>query len=169
MIFKCSWFGLTVLVVSHVWVACWARTFEPPAAGSRAQAYAIRLTPGQDLKKELLAFAARHQLKAPTIVTCVGSLTDVNVRLANQKGGTPRKGHFEIVSLVGLLDPPGGHVHLCVTDENGMAFGGHLLDGNIVYTTVEVIVAELSDLEFTREIDPTFGYHELSVKRRAHP
>ncbi len=115
------------------------------------------------MKKELLAYAQREGLWAAAIVTCVGSLTDVNVRLANQKGGTTRQGHFEITSLVGILDPAGGHLHLGVTDKDGVAFGGHLLDGNLVYTTAEVVLVELTDLEFRREIDPTFGYNELSV------
>jgi uncharacterized protein len=133
---------------------------------SGIKGYAVRLTPGQDVKKELLAFARKEGLKAPAIVTCVGSLTDVNVRLANQKEGTARKGHFEIVSLVGMLDADGGHLHLCVTDKDGVAFGGHLLDGSLVYTTAEVVIAELGGLEFRREEDKTFGYKELVVYPR---
>jgi predicted DNA-binding protein with PD1-like motif len=144
---------------------------EPPKASvsSGIKGYAVRLTPGQDLKKELLAFARKEGLKAPAIVTCVGSLTDVSVRLANQKEGTTRKGYFEIVALVGLLDPAGGHIHLCVTDKDGVAFGGHLMDGSLVYTTAEVVIAELSDLEFKREEDKTFGYKELVVYPRSNP
>ena len=37
---------------------------------SGVTAYAFRLTPGVDLKRELLAFAARHHLKAAAVVTC---------------------------------------------------------------------------------------------------
>lgn len=137
-----------------------------PLPTSSLRAYALRLKPGQDVKKELLAYAQREGLKAAAIVTCVGSLTDVNVRLANQKGGTVRQGHFEITSLVGILDPAGGHLHLGVTDKDGVAFGGHLLDGNLVYTTAEIVLVELTDLEFRREVDPTFGYKELTIVPR---
>lgn len=146
-----------------------SRVFAEPSKSTHAsgvKAFALRLSPRQDLKKELLAFARREGLKAAAIVTCVGSLTDVNVRLANRETGTARTGHFEIVSLVGLLDPDGGHLHLCVTDRDGNAFGGHLLDGSLVYTTAEVVIAELSDLEFKRELDKTFGYRELVVYPR---
>lgn len=137
-----------------------------PANASGIKAYAVRLTPKQDLKKELLAIARREGMKAPAILTCVGSLTDINVRLANREGGTARSGHFEIVSLVGLLDADGGHLHLCVTDQDGHAFGGHLLDGSLVYTTAEVVIVELQDLAFRREVDKTFGYKELVVEQR---
>ncbi len=162
--------AVTLLAAVAVGVAAWGRAAPPPAAGappSAVRAYAFRLKPGQDLKKELLAFARREGLKAPAVLTCVGSLTDVALRYANQPGPAVRKGHFEIVSLVGTLDPAGGHLHLCVADKDGVAFGGHLLDGCVVYTTAEVVVGELTELEFRREVDPTFGYNELAVYRRA--
>ena len=36
--------------------------------------HAFRLTPGQDLKKSLVAYAKGEKLEAGCIVTCVGSL-----------------------------------------------------------------------------------------------
>ena len=45
-------------------------------------------------------------------------------------------------------------------------FGGHVLDGCRVYTTAEVVVAELTDLFFDRHTDATFGYRELVVAPR---
>lgn len=133
---------------------------------SGVRGYAFRLTPGQDLKQELLAFAARHDLRAAAILTCVGSLTDVCLRFANRPDGTPRRGHFEIVGLVGTLIAAGGHLHLAVADESGVMFGGHLLDGCLVYTTAEVVLAELGDVQFTRRLDAAFGYQELVVAPR---
>ncbi len=32
--------------------------------------------------------------------------------------------------------------------------GRHLLDGSIIYTTEEIIITELVDLEFKRELEP---------------
>lgn len=42
--------------------------------------HAFRLTPGQDLKKSLLAYAKGAKLEAGCIVTCVGSLSKVRAR-----------------------------------------------------------------------------------------
>jgi len=137
-----------------------------PGRSSPARLFAFRLTPSQDLRQELIAFSRRKHLQAGAVVTCVGSLTDVTLRLANQDKPTNRQGHFEIVSLVGTLDPSGGHLHLCVTDRDGVAFGGHLVDGCRIYTTAEIVVAELTDLELRREVDKTFGYKELVVRPR---
>ncbi len=125
--------------------------------------FAFRLRPGQDLKRELIAFAERHALVAPVVLTCVGSLMQVSLRFAHASETTVRTGFFEIVSLVGCVDPPRGHLHLSAADENGVVVGGHLMDGCEVYTTAEVVIGELPGVLFRRELDPTYGYKELVV------
>ncbi|MFK8057807.1 MAG: PPC domain-containing DNA-binding protein [Saprospiraceae bacterium] len=129
-----------------------------------AQHYVIRLHPGQDLKKALAAFAKTKNLRAAWIVTAVGSLTTYQLRFANQQEGYSEQGHFEIVSLTGALSADSMHVHMSVSDSTGRTVGGHLLDGNIVYTTVELVIGATDNLEFSREIDTTYGYRELVVK-----
>ena len=94
----------------------------------------------------------------------MGSLTVATLRLANQEGPTVYQGHFEIVSLVGTLSVNGSHLHLAVSDSTGRTIGGHLLDGCRVYTTAEIVLGELPQLEFRRETDATFGYRELVVR-----
>jgi predicted DNA-binding protein with PD1-like motif len=137
-----------------------------PAAplSSPLKAYALRLKPGDDLRQQLTAFLAAHGIKAGAVLTCVGSLTTVTLRLANQDGPTVYQGHFEIVSLVGTLSTNGSHLHLSVADSTGRTLGGHLLDGCRVYTTAEIVLGELPALEFGREADPAFGYKELVVR-----
>ncbi|WP_026896897.1 PPC domain-containing DNA-binding protein [Daejeonella oryzae] len=130
---------------------------------SSVKAYAFRLTPGQDLKAELENFIKLHQIKAAAILTCAGSLTDAHIRFANQQEGKSLKGYFEILSLTGTLSTHGMHLHISVSDEKGNTIGGHLLTGNIIYTTAEIVIAELPDLDFKREVDGTFGYKELKV------
>ena len=97
------------------------------------------------------------------MLTCVGSLTVTTLRLANQEGPSVYKGHFEIVSLVGTLSVNGSHLHLAVSDSTGRTIGGHLLDGCRVYTTAEIVLGELPEVEYRRETDPAFGYKELVV------
>src|SRR4051812_44472627 len=119
--------------------------------------FAFRLHPGRDLKRELIAFAERHALAAPVVLTCVGSLQQLSLRFAHASEATVRTGFFEIVSLVGCVDPPRGHLHLSAADENGVVVGGHLMDGCEVYTTAEVVIADLPGVRFRRELDPTYG------------
>jgi predicted DNA-binding protein with PD1-like motif len=135
----------------------------PVAATSTLKTYALRLRPGDDLRQSLAAFVKAHDIRAGAMVTCVGSLTVATLRLANQEGPSVYRGHFEIVSLVGTLSVNGSHLHLAVSDSTGRTIGGHLLDGCRVYTTAEIVLSELTELEFRREPDPTFGYQELAV------
>ncbi|WP_420150912.1 PPC domain-containing DNA-binding protein [Spirosoma sp.] len=128
--------------------------------------YSCRLKPGQDLKKEIDNLVIRNSITAGVIVTCVGSLTDVTVRLANQLEPTTWRGHFEIVSLVGTLSTNGCHLHLGVAGSTGQTLGGHVLEGCTVYTTVELVIGVMQDLNYSRKIDPTFGYKELIIRKR---
>ena len=140
-----------------------------PAPHSALKTYALRLRPGDDLRQQLMAFVQAHHLLAGTMLTCVGSLTVATLRLANQDGPTVYRGHFEIVSLVGTLSVNGSHLHLAVADSTGRTIGGHLLDGCRVYTTAEIVLGELPQLEFRRETDPAFGYQELVVRPAPGP
>lgn len=127
---------------------------------------AIRLSPHQDLKQELIAYAKKHQFKAAFIATCVGSLEQMHIRYANEENGTLLKGHFEIVSLVGTFSDTSSHIHISASDSTGKTLGGHLLDNSLIYTTAEIVIGELTDLEFNRRTDSTYGYKELDVKIR---
>lgn len=133
---------------------------------SVVEAYSFRLKPGQDLKQELDKMVNQQRISAGLIMTCVGSLTDVGLRLANQETGTSYKGHFEIVSLVGTLSANGSHIHLAVADSTGRTIGGHLLEGCKIYTTAELVIGILPDVIFSREPDPTFGYKELVIRKK---
>jgi len=128
--------------------------------------YSFRLRPGQDLKTELDALVKQQGISAGIMLTCVGSLTDVTLRLANQDGASIWQGHFEIVSLVGTLSTNGSHLHLSVSDSTGRTIGGHLLTGCKIYTTAEIVVGVMPSLNYVREPDPTFGYRELVVRKK---
>ena len=133
------------------------------ARASALKSYSLRLRPGDDLRQQLTAFVQEHHIRAGAMLTCVGSLTVTTLRLANQEAASVYRGHFEIVSLVGTLSVNGSHLHLAVSDSTGRTIGGHLLDGCRVYTTAEIVLGELPEVEYRRETDPAFGYKELVV------
>lgn len=123
----------------------------------------FRLLPGDDLKKGIEKALNEQQVSAGWIVTIVGSLTRVHLRFANQPTGTVKEGFFEIVGCNGTLSINGSHIHLCVADENGQSWGGHLLDGNIVYTTAEIVIQVTDSLVFRREADGSTPWPELVI------
>lgn len=127
--------------------------------------HALRLKPGQDLKLSIDSFVKENNIGAGWIATCVGSLTEYNVRFANQEKGYSDKGHFEIVSLVGTLSVNGSHIHLSISDSTGKTIGGHLLDGCKVYTTAEIVIGESKELIFVRKEDGSTPWKELEIKK----
>ena len=128
--------------------------------------HAIRLKPGQDLKKEIQNYVQEHKIEAGWIMTCAGSITQYHLRFANQPNGFKANGHFEIVSLTGTISINGSHLHMSVSDSTGKTIGGHLLDSNFIYTTAEIVIGEGKQLIFTREKDGTTEWEELQIKKR---
>jgi uncharacterized protein len=124
----------------------------------------IRLKPGQDLKKELDALALKNNLKAACVLTCVGSLTTAVLRYANQPTTSTLTGHFEIVSLTGTMSIHGSHYHISISDGEGRTYGAHLMEGCKIYTTAEIVVGVLEDVEFLREMCAESGYPEMVVR-----
>jgi predicted DNA-binding protein with PD1-like motif len=127
--------------------------------------HAFRLKPGQDLKKEIQRVVDENKIAAGWISTCVGSLTNYNIRFANQPAISSDTGHFEIVSLTGTVSVNGSHLHISVSDSTGKTTGGHLSDGCIVYTTAEIVLLSSTDFVFKRRVDGTTPWDELQVER----
>ncbi|XP_070705950.1 bifunctional protein GlmU-like [Pempheris klunzingeri] len=136
---------------------------------SSLQVHAVRFGPGQELLGSLQAFVEERRLRAPFIITCVGSVTKATLRLANATATNTNEvlhlsGRFEIVSLVGTLNPD-AHLHICLSDTEGKTVGGHVLGDLQVFTTAEVVVGEAVDLRFSREMDERTGFPELLVQQ----
>jgi hypothetical protein len=152
-----------VLLLSVLFIQC---KNKPAMETSPVKVHAFRLKPGQDLRAEIESFVAKEKITAGYIITCVGSLTQTNIRYANQPEGAKMNGHFEIVSLVGTVSINGSHLHLSVSDSTGKTTGGHLLKDNLIYTTAEIVIGESKDLLFTREKDDSTPWEELQVKKK---
>ncbi len=125
---------------------------------------AVRLAPNDDLKQALENITREHNLLAAAIVSAVGSLSSASIRLGTGEIKN-LDGPFEIVSLSGTLGKGGMHVHVAVSNSSGNTFGGHMLNGCEVRTTVEIVIHNLSDeYIFDRVEDPDTGYKELVVR-----
>ncbi len=128
--------------------------------------YAFRLPPGKDLRVEIDNFVMEKHISAGIMLTCVGNLQKVVIRMANADIIKTFNGSFEIVSLVGTLEEGNSHLHISISDENGKVIGGHLKQGSIVGVTAEVVIGELEDKKFSRKFDESTGYDELVVNNK---
>jgi uncharacterized protein len=132
---------------------------------SKVIAHTIRLKPHQDVRLSLEQYVKDHHINAACILSAVGSLETASIRYANQKKTDTLHQFFEVVSLVGTLSANSGvHLHISISDSAGATKGGHLQVGNLVYTTLEIVLAELPKSNYLRTLDSTYGYKELDVK-----
>jgi hypothetical protein len=140
----------TVILLSFLFLQC---KNSQPLNSSDSITHTFRFKPGQDLKQEIESFVIKEDIKAGWIIKCAGSLTSTNLRIANQTECTKANGHFEILSLVGTISTNGSHLNLSISDSLGNTTGVHLLEGNPVYTTAEIVIGESEKLVFSRESD----------------
>jgi predicted DNA-binding protein with PD1-like motif len=128
-----------------------------------------RLHKGSDLKLEIKRIAKENHFSAACIVNAVGSLSKLIIRTDVRDGKPVIKeyGKVEIVSLIGTIGKDGGHLHIHIAggQTNGNVVGGHLVDGCIVHTTVELMFLVMNDMEFKTVLDPNTGFDELLVKK----
>lgn len=128
--------------------------------------HTFRLTPGEDLMEGILAYIKEKEIQAASIVTCVGSLTEATLRMANASREKPnqtktRVERFEIVSMTGTGNTESAHFHLGLSDKDGDFFGGHLMEGCKIFTTAEITLLESPNAIFTRIYDEKTGFKEL--------
>ena len=125
--------------------------------------YTFRLKSVQDLFDSIESVVREKQIEAGCVLSGIGSLRHFTVRLADHDTPTQYEGHFEIVSLAGLVSIHGTHLHISVSDGEGRTIGGHLVSGCKIYTTAEIVLAKFSDVIYKREFAQDSGYDELVV------
>lgn len=126
--------------------------------------HTFRLKPQQDLFDSIETFIFENKIEAGCILSFVGSLTHVTLRLANRSYYNEYEGHFEIVSITGTVSTNGSHIHISISDGDGATIGGHLVSGCKIYTTAEIVLAVFDDVIYKRELlENDSGYEELVV------
>lgn len=125
----------------------------------------IRLLPGDDLRVALEAATRAAGWEAAFVIAGVGSLTDARLRLAGAAETAQWPGDSEILSLSGSLSPDGAHLHAALSLPDGRVVGGHVVPGNRVRTTAEVLLVPLPGWRFRRQPDAATGWAELHITR----
>jgi uncharacterized protein len=154
---------ISLLLISILFFSC--DTSKKIMNTKNITAHPFRLKPGQDLRKSIEDYVKENDIKAGWVATCVGSLTNYNIRFANQKDGSTGTGYFEIVSLTGTVSTNGSHIHISISDSTGRTIGGHLLQGCVVYTTAEIVLQSSPSFIFKREKDGSTPWEELQVEK----
>lgn len=131
------------------------------AAGRPYRVHALRLVPGTDARMALHDWCKGKGIEAAAVVSAVGSLNRALLRYGGRSEATIVEGDLEVCALSGTLSRHGMHLHLAVADAEGRMSGGHMLDGCVVRTTLEIIIQEIGGVRFIRRRDDRTGYEEL--------
>eukprot|EP00088_Acartia_fossae_P008406 TRINITY_DN14010_c0_g1_i1.p1 TRINITY_DN14010_c0_g1~~TRINITY_DN14010_c0_g1_i1.p1 ORF type:complete len:168 (-),score=28.92 TRINITY_DN14010_c0_g1_i1:258-728(-) len=140
----------------------------PALQTSNLRVHCVRLEPGMEIKSALLRYAEENNLRAPFIMTCVGSVTKATIRYAAQvtaDSTVDLNEKMEICSLVGTLGA-GAHLHIVLGREDGSTISGHAIGNLEVFTTAEIVLGECTDLVFNRTFDSRTGFPELDIQKR---
>lgn len=145
-------------------------------SGSMKRIITFRIKPHEDVMETMEAVCKKEGIQNGVIISAIGSLRGAQFMNPEPKPdhkagyayGDPIKleGPIELVFASGLITHDGEgklmlHVHVTLSDVNGKGYGGHLIPGNKVLLTTEVVIGEFEGIEMLRlwddEIDlPSF-------------
>lgn len=129
---------------------------------------AIRLKYGDDLRKSIEDLTKSHNIDTAIVLSGVGCLSSLNIRLAKAIDYYQKQADYEIVSLTGTVSKGKAHIHISVSDELGNCIGGHLEQGCIINTTCELVLGILQEYSSNREYDEETGYDEIVFREVNH-
>lgn len=126
--------------------------------------YAIRLEKGADLKSSISDICIKNGFDTVVILSGVGSVYEVKIRLAGAEDYLESKKDYEIVSITGTVSKGRCHIHISFSDEKGNLIGGHLEKGCLINTTCELVFGVLEQYTSDRLYDEKTGFDELVLK-----
>lgn len=124
----------------------------------------LRLVPGDDLRSTVETRARQAFPDGAFVVCGIGSLGDVRLRRAGADEAVHHAGDHEILTLSGTVTPQGAHLHMSVSSATGEVRGGHVVTGNRVRTTVELLLVAAPGWRLSRAPDAATGYPELTIR-----
>ena len=150
------------------------------AQGRLGRVVVLRLKPGTDLLDGIQSACERYGIHNGVILSAIGSLARVRYcdvePLPEKKCGY---GYGKILALDETIELTGAsgvicsdaegainlHIHMSLSDKNGKAYGGHLVQGTTVLMTADIVLGEIEGLAMLREYDPDMDVYLLSPKQ----
>ena len=150
------------------------------AEGKLGRVVVVRLAPGTDLLEGIQAACEKHRIRNGVVISAIGSLNGVRFcdvePLPDKKCGY---GYGKVLSLDETIELTGAggviccdeagkinlHIHISMSDKNGKAFGGHLVEGTKVLMTADIVLGEIEGISMLREHDPYMDVYLLSPKQ----
>lgn len=150
------------------------------AEGKISRVIVLRLKPGTDLLGGIQAACERYQVHNGVILSAIGSLACVRYcdveALPGKKCGY---GYGKVLTLDETIELTGAggvvcsdaegninlHIHICMSDKTGRAYGGHLVEGTRILMTADIVLGEIEGVSMLREYDPEMDVYLLSPRQ----
>ncbi len=126
---------------------------------------AVRLKKGDDLGSSIESLCKENDIDTAAVLSGVGCLYKVKIRLAKAEAFLEKEDDYEIVSLTGTVSKGKAHIHIALSDQHGNLIGGHLSQGCLVNTTCELVLGVLEEYISERVYDEQTGYDEIVFKK----
>ena len=151
------------------------------AVGSLGKIITMRFEPGREVMSSLTEVCRENGLNNGMILGGIGSLAKAvfcnPIAKADEKSGygygAPMilEGAIEVISISGMICQGNEgeilvHAHAAFSDKDGKGYAGHLLEGNIVLKTVDLIVAKIEGIHMGRRWDDYLNAYIFKPSQR---
>ena len=136
----------------------------------------VRLKPKDEIREKIEEVMKHNGLKKAVILSAIGSVFEATFFGVKKNSELPfgkdkitiikETGPFEILTLEGNILPAGdkliSHIHITLGAHDGSILGGHL-DRAIVYTTLELFLAEIKESKVEKEPNNIAGGIQIKL------
>ena len=151
------------------------------AVGSLGKIITMRFEPGLEVLSSLTEICRENGLNNGLILGGIGSLAKAvfcnpEAKAQEKSGygyGAPiiLEGAIELISVSGMICQGGKgeiliHAHAAFSDKDGKGYAGHLLEGNIVLKTVDLVVSEIKGIHMGRRWDDYLNAYIFNPSQR---
>lgn len=137
------------------------------AEGLINRVIAIRVSPGEEVLSAIESACKKHNINNGIILSAIGSFDGARFFTPvplDTKAGAGYSDPIELTGPIELLNATGMvthkengdqdfHIHCTFSDGKGNAMGGHLIPGNMVLLTLDMVIGEISGIDMVREYD----------------
>lgn len=154
---------------------------DPVVTGSVGKVHAFRMETGELFMETLQKVCEDKQIKNGVILSCMGSLNGARFFTpAEIPGKKFPYGYAEPTVLTGPIELYGAtgfishgeneevllHVHVSLGDSEGKGYVGHLIDGNKVLFTLDVVLMEIEGINMGRRYHEDLGVYVFAPTKK---
>lgn len=136
----------------------------------------VRMRPKEELRQKLEEVMSENAFKRAVILSAIGSVCEATFFGVKPDSKLPfgqdkitvikKTGPFEVLTMEGNILPMGDqlipHLHVTLGTYDGNVIGGHL-DRAIVYTTLELFLAEIKGCDVAKHKDEVAGGIQIKL------